>query len=177
MCTRMSTHRSSGLSRLVLVAASLAIIGVVAGVFFLLSSLQVSEEVEVHGAFFRRSSMGGGVFFLVHNHGLSEACIVGVEVLEPVGIRAELHRTVIEDNVAKMEMVEKICIPPRGEVRALGVEGDGYHVMLTQRIPENVHAIKVRLVLSSGSTVDFDAKEQTLETTKTTTMEEHMHHD
>ncbi|MEM0481818.1 MAG: copper chaperone PCu(A)C [Nitrososphaerota archaeon] len=147
-----------------LVSISVVVVAAVGAGVFLLLSTQGGEGVEVHGAFFRRGATGGGVFFIAHNHGLVEACIVGAEVLEPAGIRAELHRTVIENGVARMQGVEKICIPPRGEVRALGVEGDGYHIMLIGSIPEGVQAIKVRLMLSSGATVDFEAKEQRLET-------------
>ncbi len=166
--------RVDGLQRMWLVSVSVVIVAaVVVGAFLLLSS-QSGESVEVHGAFFRRGAMGGGVFFIAYNHGLVEACIVGVEALEPSGIRAELHRTVIENGVAKMQGVEKICIPPGGEVRALGVEGDGYHVMLIGKIPEDVQYVRVRLILGSGAEIDFEAREQHLETPAE---ESHMGHD
>ncbi|GBC71862.1 hypothetical protein HRbin02_01651 [Candidatus Calditenuaceae archaeon HR02] len=154
----------SGLQRVWLVPVSVVIVAVVVASVFLLLSTRSGEGVEVHVAFFRRGAAGGGVFFIAHNHGLTEVCIVGAEVLEPADIRAELHRTIIENGVAKMQGVEKICIPPGGEVRALGVEGDGHHIMLMGNIPEGVQAIKVRLILSSGTALDFEAKEQHLET-------------
>lgn len=155
-------YKISGLQRVWLAISLVTVAIVLVGVFLLLST-QSGEGVEVHAAFFRRGTMGGGVFFIAHNHGLVEECIVGVEVLEPAGIRAELHRTLIENGVARMQSVEKICIPPRGEVRALGVEGDGHHIMLIGDIPEGVQTIKVRLILGSGLKLDFEAKEQRLE--------------
>ncbi len=166
--------RMTGLQRVWLVAVSGVIVAAVVVGVFLMFSTQSGEGVEVHGAFFRRGVTGGGVFFIAHNHGLVEACIVGAEVLEPAGIRAELHRTIIENGVARMQTVEKICIPPRGEVRALGVEGDGHHIMLIGEVPKGIQAIKIRLILGGGATVDFEAKEQHLETM---TEDHHAEHD
>lgn len=147
-----------------LVAAVVVALLVVVGVFLLFSGQMGESSVEVHGAFFRRGTMAAGVFFIAHNHGFSEACIVGAEVLEPQGLRAELHRTVVEEGVAKMQRVERICISPRGEVRALGVEGDGHHIMVFPEVPAEAKLLKIRLILGSGNFVDFEAKEQILET-------------
>ncbi|MEM0444586.1 MAG: copper chaperone PCu(A)C [Nitrososphaerota archaeon] len=168
-------RRDAGLTRpVLLILAVVAAALVVVGVFFLFSG-GTEEAVEVHGAFFRRGTMAAGVFFIAHNHGYSESCIVAAETLEPKGLRAELHITVIEGGVATMRKVEKICIPPRGEVRALGLEGEGYHVMILSKIPEGIHTLKIRLVLASGATVDFEAKEQLIETPMDGSHEGHSH--
>ncbi len=122
-----------------------------------------APRIEVHSAFVRRGTMASGVFFIAHNHGLAEGCIVGAEVLSPPNQRVEMHRTVIQDGKAVMVPVAKICVPAGGEVKALGIEGEGYHLMIVTKLPEDVKTVKIRIYLDDGSTLEFDAVEQELE--------------
>lgn len=152
-----------GLQRALLIVVSVVVVGASVTATFILLSGWGEGGVEVHGAFFRRGTMGGGVFFIIHNHGFREVCIVAASTLVPPGLVTELHRTVIIEGQAKMLRVDKICVPPCGEVRALGVEGDGHHIMIMSEIPENVDVMKVRLVLDNGALVDFEAREQLID--------------
>jgi len=146
-----------GVAKVVYVTVALALVAAAA---LGLQLLMGEERVQVQDAFFRRTQMGGGLFFVARNIGLREACIVGVDTLQPPGLRAELHQTVMEGGVAKMVRIERICIPPLGEARVLGVEDSGYHVMILQEIPVEAHVLRVRLILAGGGSVEFEAAEQ-----------------
>ena len=87
-----------------------------------------SGAPSVEGAWVR-ASIGGSsvsaVYFVVVNRGESADRLVGVET-ERAG-NAMLHRSVVEDGVAKMRHVDAIGVPPGGSAR---LEPGGLHVML-----------------------------------------------
>jgi copper(I)-binding protein len=145
---------------LAVIAAVVAVIAV-AGIL-LYVNLAV-PRIEIHSPFFRRGTMASGVFFIAHNHGLAEGCIVGAEVLNPPNQRVEMHMTVIQEGKAAMVPVAKICVPAGGEVKALGIEGEGYHLMIVTKLPEDAKTVKIRIYLDNGSSLEFDAVEQELE--------------
>ncbi len=87
----------------------------------------------------------GMLSFTLVNPSLRTVCLTGVEVVEPAGVKAELHVTEIRNGVASMRPVDKVCAPPLGRVK-LGHMG--YHVMLMGPLREGRYVF--RLVLDTG---------------------------
>ncbi|MCS7142878.1 MAG: copper chaperone PCu(A)C [Aigarchaeota archaeon] len=147
------------LSKPILLALVTAVVGVAA---LFAAVLAVGSMPEVHDVFIRLGTNTGGIFFVLHNHGLSGDCVVGVEVEGVTGagsrakVKSELHKTEIGPYEMKMVKVDRVCIGPMSEVRFTGVEGEGYHVMIFG----NVHDYKkfhITLIFESGKRVSFDA--------------------
>jgi copper(I)-binding protein len=70
---------------------------------------------------------------------------------------AELHRTVMEDNVMKMVKVDKVCVEPFSTVKMRGAEGEGYHVMVFGEL-EHFDSFHVHLKMESGKVIHFYAQ-------------------
>ncbi|GBC68850.1 hypothetical protein HRbin01_00537 [archaeon HR01] len=132
---------------IVLVAAVVA--AVAAGSILLLGG----PALEVHDVSVRAGTGSLAVFLTIHNHGLLGDCLVNVKVLHPEGLRAELHRTVMDaGGVMRMERVDKICVGGLGEVKLAGLEEGGLHIMVVGG-DEDVHEVMLELVFESGRTI------------------------
>lgn len=82
-----------------------------------------------HGA---SSTVPSAAYFVIENRG--ENPVVLSSVTTPVAERAEIHRTVVENNVARMEpMADGVEIAP-GET--FNFEPGGYHVMLLDLVQD-----------------------------------------
>lgn len=149
--------RALYLAVVVVVAASLTAVGV------LVYTTLAAPKIEVHSPFLRRGTASSGVFFIAHNHGLLESCIVAAEMVDVPGFRVELHKTEVREGKVVMVPVSKICVPGGGEVKALGIEGDGYHLMILGKLPDDIKKVRIRLYLENGSSLEFEAAEQELE--------------
>ena len=66
-----------------------------------------------------------GLFMGLHNAGAEELVILGAS--SPASERVEIHRTVVEDGMARMLPLEELRLAP-GE--RLDLEPGGYHLML-----------------------------------------------
>ncbi len=84
----------------------------------------------------------GMLSFTLVNPSIRTVCLTEVEVMEPTGVKAELHVTEIRDGVVTMKPVDKVCAPPLGRVR-LGHMG--YHVMLMGPLNSSRYAFLLRL--------------------------------
>lgn len=122
----------------------------------------VGSLPEVSDISMRKGTNSAGIFFDLHNRGFLRDCVVGVEVLgeghtgEEV-LQAELHRTVMEDNVMKMVKVDKVCVEPFSTVKMRGAEGEGYHVMVFGEV-EHFDSFHVHLKMESGKVIHFYAQ-------------------
>ena len=102
--------------------------------------------LSVEGAW-ARASIGGSkvsaVYLVVANRGEAADRLVGAETGRAA--RAMIHRSVVEDGVAKMRHAAAVVVPPGGSVR---LEPGGLHVMLTGVAPplEAGESIPVTLV-------------------------------
>ena len=67
---------------------------------------------------------------------------------------AEIHRTVIDNGVARMRHVEKLAVKP-GE--AVVLEPGGLHLMLMRPETAPGDSVAIELVLDDGSRIAFDA--------------------
>ncbi|MEM2858875.1 MAG: copper chaperone PCu(A)C, partial [Nitrososphaerota archaeon] len=117
-------------------------------------SQPVAEDVAV-----RVGSKTAGIFLNLRNNGLLPDCVVGVDVYGEgkegrVQLTAELHTTVMEGNVMRMEKVDRVCVGPLSVVKMRGAEGEGYHVMVFGDV-EKVSVFHVNLKLESGKVVHF----------------------
>jgi len=121
-----------------------------------------APKIEIHSSFFRRGSESSGVFFIAHNHGLLEGCIMAAEMVGSSDLRVELHKNEVHEGKVVMSPVDKICIPGGGEVKALGIEGEGYHLMIFGKLPENTKMVRIKLYHDNGSSLEFEAMEQEL---------------
>lgn len=136
------------------------ILALVTGLHGLLLScaLLAGPVIEVQQAWIREapptSQVLAGYMTLI-NTGDAPAQITGIS--SPDFARAELHRTHVEDGVARMVPVDSIPVPPGGRVL---LEPGGLHLMLF----EPVHPLKaddrVRLEVkqSDGATVATEAR-------------------
>ncbi len=89
------------------------------------------------------------IYMTIRNLGLNEICLVKVEVMEPPGLAAMLHTTIVENGIARMKSVDRICIGPLGTFE---LRRGGYHIMLGGDIGE-VDSFKVKLIFSDGREV------------------------
>lgn len=88
-----------------------------------------ANDVVVIGAFARASASpaatGGAVYFEIRNAGDSADRLVSLST--EAAASASIHETVTEGDVAKMNMVEAVDIPPRASIM---FKPGGLHVML-----------------------------------------------
>ncbi len=126
--------------------ASYVVIAIVIVAAVILGFLTLNPMILVEEPY---SVMGHGsaaIYLRIRNIGLRELCIVGVEVIEPPNLVAMLHATVVEDGVAKMKPVERVCAAPLGTIE---LRRGGYHVMIGGELGET-KSFKIRLILSDG---------------------------
>lgn len=103
-----------------------------------------------------RASIGGSkvsaVYLVVANRGEAVDRLVGAETGRAA--RATIHRSVVEDGVAKMRHAAAVEVPPGGSVR---FEPGGLHVMLTGVAPplEAGERIPVTLVFERAGRLDL----------------------
>lgn len=103
-----------------------------------------------------RASIGGSkvsaVYLVVANRGEAADRLVGAETGRAA--RATIHRSVVEDGVAKMRHAAAVEVPPGGSVR---FEPGGLHVMLMGVAPPLVagERIPVTLVFERAGRLDL----------------------
>ncbi|MEM2233977.1 MAG: copper chaperone PCu(A)C [Nitrososphaerota archaeon] len=136
-----------------LIAVVVIVVAAVGGALAI-GSQPVAEDVAV-----RVGSKTAGIFLNLRNNGLLPDCVVGVDVYGEgkegrVQLTAELHTTVMEGNVMRMEKVDRVCVGPLSVVKMRGAEGEGYHVMVFGDV-EKVSVFHVNLKLESGKVVHF----------------------
>lgn len=78
------------------------------------------------------STVPSAAYFMIENRGAMP--VVLASVTSPVAGRAEIHRTVVEDNVARMEPMEDGVEIAPGET--FSFEPGGYHVMLLDLVKD-----------------------------------------
>jgi copper(I)-binding protein len=74
-----------------------------------------------------------------------------------MSLKAELHKTVMENNVMKMVKVDKVCVNPFSTVRMRGAEGEGYHIMVFGDV-EHIKVFHIYLKFESGKVLHFHAE-------------------
>lgn len=135
--------------KVIIISAVLALAGVI-GV-----AIAVGPVIEVHSPSVRIGTGTAGIFFDLHNHGIVGDCIIGVEVSGDGRVfKAEMHRTEISHDVAKMVMIDRVCIGPMSEVSFRGMEGEGYHIMVMGDV-SSVDHFDVTLKFESGRSLTF----------------------
>lgn len=96
-------------------------------------------------------------YLTLHNHGDQARALVGVSA-RGFG-RVELHRTVMEQGVARMEHIPRLDVPAGGSAV---LEPGGYHLMLMQpqRVPPAGGRVSIELQFDDGATLAFEAPVQ-----------------
>jgi copper(I)-binding protein len=139
---------------IILAIVLVAVVASAAAVFAVVSSPE-AKDVSV-----RLGTGTAGIFLDLENRGLLPDCAVGVEVMgDPGGmsLKAELHKTVMENNVMKMVKVDKVCVNPFSTVRMRGAEGEGYHIMVFGDV-EHIKVFHIYLKFESGKVLHFHAE-------------------
>ncbi|PWV37424.1 MAG: hypothetical protein DJ555_02270 [Desulfurococcaceae archaeon] len=106
---------------------------------YLATPYLAAPSIEIHDPYGKITPKVIGVYMMIHNHGFGQDCLVGVEMISPMKMKAEIHRTVMISGVARMEPVDSICIPGRSEAR---LEPGGYHIMIMGNYTEMMDSIK-----------------------------------
>jgi copper(I)-binding protein len=127
----------------------------VAFVAFLLAALSAgwagsaaADPLVVKDAWIRQPPPGANAaaYMSIGNPGTAPVRLVAVEA--PAAERAELHRTVVEDDVARMSPVDAIEIPAGGTVT---LAPRGFHLMLIRpRALAPAQPVELVLVLADG---------------------------
>ena len=94
----------------------------------LVSAATAEPVLEVDSPWIRKAPPGSRVlagYMTFFNHGATPITLVNVT--SPDFESAEIHRTVIEDGVARMLPVERLAIPANGRI---ALEPGGRHLML-----------------------------------------------
>ena len=138
--------------RLIAVLAGIVIVIVLIGLYFRGPVVSEARAVSTGKAI--------GVYVTVTNKGLRSLCLVDVRLGEDVtGVMADIHKTVEEGGVYRMEPVDKICIKPLGKLEMRHGPGS-YHIMImgknVDKIAEDGIAT-VYLVFDDGSEIRIDA--------------------
>ena len=94
-------------------------------------------------------------YLTIHNHGATERVLISItsEIAEEV----EMHNTVMEGEMARMERQERIAIPAHGSVT---MKSGGYHLMFKKINPQVKFGDSATLVLhfQDGEKVETQAK-------------------
>ena len=136
------------------------IIVLVAAVASVTAVFAVGSVLEAKDVSVRLGTGTAGIFLNLENRGFLQDCAVGVEVMvDPGGelVRAELHKTIMENNVMKMVKVDKICVGPMSTVKMRGAEGEGYHIMVFGDM-EHIKIFHIYLKFESGKVLHFHAE-------------------
>ena len=95
---------------------------------------------------------GAGIFMTIRNNWFTGLCMVGARLPDYPGARVELHRTVHEGGIVRMEPVDRICAGPFGEIR---LEHGSYHIMVMgAKIVGD--AVRVELIFDNGYVAAVD---------------------
>ncbi|HEY0720989.1 MAG TPA: copper chaperone PCu(A)C [Gammaproteobacteria bacterium] len=128
---------------------------VLAFVLMVLASLAAAAEggLVVENAWIREAPPGARAmagYMVVKNHGTSDKVLVGA-ASDAFG-EVMLHRTIIEEGMAKMVHQMAITIPAKGEVT---FEPNGYHVMLMapKKPLKAGDKVEITLMFKDGETV------------------------
>jgi copper(I)-binding protein len=91
-----------------------------------------AQEIEVDQAWIREPPPGTNAagYMTIHNPGGVSRQLTGVR--SDAAERIELHRTIVEDGVARMHPVDAVEIPAGGQV---AFEPKGLHLMLIRPVP------------------------------------------
>ncbi len=122
-------------------AIAVVIIAAGSGLYLALPYI-ASPSIEIHEPYARITPKAIGVYMMIQNHGLGQDCLVGAEMINPISIKAEIHRTIISNGVAKMEPVGSICISGRSEVK---LEPGGLHIMIMGNFTQDIKEITLVL--------------------------------
>lgn len=120
-------------------------------------SLLAGPAIEVQQAWIREAPPTSRVlagYMTIINTGDSPAEITGIS--SPDFARAELHRTRVEDGVARMVPVDSIPVPAGGRVM---LEPGGMHLMLFDpgRLLKLDDSVRLEVKLSDGATLTVEA--------------------
>lgn len=139
---------------LVVVVELVAIVSLATGAQLLIAS---GGDVVVPSAWARPTAAGqtGAVYLTIENQTADPVRLESATA--DVAEQVELHRTVVEDGVARMEEVSALSIAPGETVR---VEPLGLHLMLTNlhRDLEEGMTFPLSLTFSSGETIQVDVQ-------------------
>lgn len=103
---------------------------------------QASDQIMVEDAWIREAPPGAAAmagYMILHNHGDSESSLVSAA--SPAFGSVQLHRTVMEEGMAKMVHQKAITVPAGGSVT---FKPNDYHLML----------MKPKQALKAGETVE-----------------------
>ena len=103
---------------------------------------QASDQIMVEDAWIREAPPGAAAmagYMILHNHGDSERSLVSAS--SPAFASVQLHRTVMEEGMAKMVHQKAITVPAGGSVT---FKPKDYHLML----------MKPKQALKAGDTVE-----------------------
>lgn len=124
-----------------------AAIALTLGAIFASATGAVANDVMVMNAFARASATpvakAGVAYVSVMNHGATADRLVSITTTAATG--AELHTTVMEGDVMKMETVGPLDVPPMATVE---MKPGGLHVMLTGLKAPLKEGQKIELILT-----------------------------
>lgn len=115
--------------------------------------LIVNPTVWVESPYSVKGQGSAAVYMMIRNLSLREVCLIDAEIVSPPGLAATLHATVVEDGIARMKHVDKICLPPLGTFE---LRRGGYHVMAMGEVGD-AGMLKVKLTFSDGTHIIVDA--------------------
>ncbi len=160
--------KTPDMRKIILIIVLLIIVGSL-GVVFAVGSRPEASDVAV-----RLGTGVAGIFLNLRNNGLLPDCVVDVTaggefMGKEFELKAEIHKTVLEGNIIRMERVDKVCVGPLSEVKMRGAEGEGYHIMVFGDV-EKVEMFHINLKFESGKILHFHAENPLMPT-----MHEHKH--
>lgn len=115
----------------------------------LFASWAVAGDLQIKDAWIKAAPPGVKVmaaYMEIQNPGQAQQVLVGVT--SPAFARVEMHRTVISDNMAKMEQIQDLAIPAQGSVV---MQPGGLHLMLMDPIKPLNAGDKVPMTIALGS--------------------------
>lgn len=90
--------------------------------------LSAEVELEVRNAWIREAPPGAQVhagYLEISNHGTTDTALTGISSKDFGAV--EIHRTVVEDGMARMQRIERLEVPAGGKAT---LAPGGYHLML-----------------------------------------------
>ncbi len=111
--------------------------------------------ITVEGAYVKLGLRNAAGYMTLRNYGLVQDCVIGVEFIQPQGVKAMLHKTEMDKSTGTMKMVhvEKVCIAP---FQTFEFKPGGYHIMIMKELSD-FNEVKFRLRLESGALIDVTA--------------------
>lgn len=123
-----------------------AIVAALVGLYLLFTAPYVKDA-----SYFMTAPDVGMVVLTVVNPTPFPACITGVEVLKPGGVKAELHETIFNGSIAAMRPVSEVCVNPFSSLR---FAHGGYHVMI---MGNATGTLEIALIFKDGRRAVFTA--------------------